>query len=193
MVFIYLRRAGVLKNKFCTVISVPFRLAVFSCFIMSPPLIIRCVPGASPVLVINSNSLTEAILGNASPRKPSVLMRNRSFSSLILLVACRSKATIQSSSAMPSPLSMMRIFDKPASSKWISIDVLFASIEFSTSSFTTEAGRSTTSPAAIKFESWSSSLRIFPIYLLILSLTFSVSDTVHSSLLKVSYQVNQFF
>ncbi|NHJ41417.1 MAG: hypothetical protein FK731_15405 [Asgard group archaeon] len=31
----------------------------------------------------------------------------------------------------------------------IEIDVAFASIEFSTSSLTTEAGRSTTSPAAI--------------------------------------------
>lgn len=101
----------------------------------------RCIP----VLVMSSNSLTDAILGSASPRKPSVRIRNKSFSSLILLVACRSKATMQSSSAMPSPLSIMRILDNPASSKWISIDVLFASMEFSTSSFTTEAGRSTTS------------------------------------------------
>ena len=45
----------------------------------------------------------------------------------------------------------------------ISITVLPASIAFSTSSFTTEAGRSTTSPAAILFDKISSNWIILPI------------------------------
>jgi len=120
------------------------------------------VPASSPVLVLSSSIETEAILGKASPRNPNVRIRNKSCSVLILLVACLLKAVKQSSEAMPSPLSNIRIFESPASSSSISITVLFASIAFSTSSFTTEAGRSTTSPAAILFESSSESCTILP-------------------------------
>ena len=93
--------------------------------------------------------LTEAIDGRASPRKPSVLIRNKSAESLILLVACRRKAKATSSFSKPKPLSMTSINRKPASSTLIIILLLPASIEFSTNSLTTLAGRSTTSPAAI--------------------------------------------
>src|SRR5690606_37525768 len=55
----------------------------------------------------------------------------------------------RSSSATPSPLSRMRISLTPPSSTSISRRVAPASRLFSSSSLTTEAGRSTTSPAAI--------------------------------------------
>src|SRR5437868_100743 len=50
---------------------------------------------------------------------------------------------------MPDPSSLTRISLRPPSSRVMSIVVAPASIAFSTSSFTTEDGRSTTSPAAI--------------------------------------------
>jgi hypothetical protein len=51
---------------------------------------------------------------------------------------------------MPSPLSLTRIRDVPLFSIEIVISVAAASMEFSTSSLTTDAGRSTTSPAAMR-------------------------------------------
>src|ERR1700680_5026901 len=50
---------------------------------------------------------------------------------------------------MPVPSSLTRISLRPPSSSEISMTVAPASIAFSTSSFTTDEGRSTTSPAAI--------------------------------------------
>src|SRR3954451_182526 len=50
---------------------------------------------------------------------------------------------------MPDPSSLTRIRRRPPSSREISTYVAPASIEFSTSSLTTDEGRSTTSPAAI--------------------------------------------
>src|SRR5215210_687372 len=50
---------------------------------------------------------------------------------------------------MPHPSSLTRMLARPPSSTAMSIDPAPASREFSTSSLTTEAGRSTTSPAAI--------------------------------------------
>ncbi len=93
--------------------------------------------------------LTEAIDGSASPRKPSVATDSRSSRSAILLVAWRDTASGSCSGAMPLPLSRMRIRRTPPSSRSISTRLAPASIAFSTSSLTTEAGRSTTSPAAI--------------------------------------------
>src|SRR5690606_15929174 len=92
---------------------------------------------------------TEAIEGSASPRKPRVETCSRSSRVAILLVACRATASGSSSAGMPLPLSRMRIRRTPPSSSSMSTRVAPASRAFSTSSFTTEAGRSTTSPAAI--------------------------------------------
>src|SRR5688572_128427 len=50
---------------------------------------------------------------------------------------------------MPQPSSLTRISFLPPSSRATSMTLARASMEFSTSSFTTEDGRSTTSPAAI--------------------------------------------
>src|SRR5258708_6934875 len=63
---------------------------------------------------------------------------------------------------MPSPLSEIRMRVRPAESKSIWMEVAPASSEFSTSSLTTLAGRSTTSPAAIKRMRDSGSFWILP-------------------------------
>src|SRR3982074_2151033 len=87
--------------------------------------------------------------GSASPRKPNVKTPTRSDAFLILDVPCRARASGTSSADMPAPSSLTRTSLRPPSSSVISIAEAPASIEFSTSSFTTEEGRSTTSPAAI--------------------------------------------
>ncbi len=81
--------------------------------------------------------------------EPSVATDSRSSRSAILLVAWRETASGSCSGAMPLPLSRMRIRRTPPSSRSISTRLAPASIAFSTSSLTTDAGRSTTSPAAI--------------------------------------------
>src|SRR5437879_745911 len=91
--------------------------------------------------------------GSASPRKPSVVMASRSPTPAILLVACRASAIGSSSDAMPQPSSRTRTRPTPPRSTSMSMRVAPASSAFSTSSLTTEAGRSITSPAAI----WSTS------------------------------------
>jgi|GEM_PF-4906711 len=85
----------------------------------------------------------------ASPRKPSVAMQPKSSRLRTLLVAWRKNIIGTSSGAIPLPLSLTRIMVTPP---WrISMVTLLAlaSMAFSTSSLTTEEGRSTTSPAAI--------------------------------------------
>src|SRR5437867_7964665 len=104
--------------------------------------------------------------GSASPRNPSVLIESRSLTSRSLLVAWRSKASIASSRDMPQPSSVMRIRRRPPLSTSMRKRIAPASSEFSRSSLTTEAGRSTTSPAAILFATWSGRTRMRPIHLL---------------------------
>ena len=104
---------------------------------------------ADGVLVISSTWETAAILESASPRNPRDAMCSRSSTFSILLVAWRRKASGICSSSIPDPLSVMRISFLPPSVISTVTAVAPASIAFSTSSFTTEEGRSTTSPAAI--------------------------------------------
>ena len=85
----------------------------------------------------------------ASPRNPREAMSYRSSALRILLVAWRSTAKRASTSDMPHPLSVMRMYSMPPSAISTSMEVAPASIAFSTNSLITEAGRSTTSPAAI--------------------------------------------
>ena len=92
---------------------------------------------------------TDAMAGIASPLNPSVDMSKSSSSDLILLVAWRSKQSVASSLSMPVPLSETLISFFPPCSTSTSIRIAPASMELSTSSRTTEAGRSMTSPAAI--------------------------------------------
>ena len=55
----------------------------------------------------------EATLGKASPRKPKLKTCSKSSKLLILLVACRVSASVNSRSSMPAPLSLMRIRRAP--------------------------------------------------------------------------------
>ena len=89
-------------------------------------------------------------------------MAVRSSTDSILLVACRSSARRASSRLIPTPSSLTRISVLPASLTRTEIVAAPASIEFSTSSRTTAAGRSTTSPAAIWLATAGGSRRILP-------------------------------
>ena len=93
---------------------------------------------------------TAAILGSASPRKPMVATWSSCSGESSLLVAWRSKDKDTSSDGMPAPSSATRMNSTPPPRISTVIWEAPASIEFSTSSFTTETGRSTTSPAAIR-------------------------------------------
>src|SRR5260370_13893481 len=78
-----------------------------------------------------------------------------------LLVACRCRLSSASSRPVPQRSSRTRTSLRPPSSRSISIRFAPASSAFSTSSFTTAAGRSMTSPAAIWLASvsWSTWMR----------------------------------
>src|SRR5204863_5470005 len=117
---------------------------------ITPALTLISVPDCRPRARVRSVKCeTEAMLGSASPRKPSVSMAPRSAACAILLVAWRSIASRASSGSMPWPSSSTRISFLPPSSTAMTMRRAPASSAFSTSSLTTEAGRSTTSPAAI--------------------------------------------
>src|SRR5690606_11536209 len=85
----------------------------------------------------------------ASPRNPKLDTLSRSSTARILLVACACQRCSRSTRVMPKPLSATRTSSLPPSSSVTVILVAPASRAFSTSSFTTLAGRSITSPAAI--------------------------------------------
>src|SRR5438105_2407204 len=103
---------------------------------------------------------TAAIDGRASPRKPSVAIESKSSAVLSLLVAWRSNASSASSCVFPWPSSVTRIMRFPPCSTSMRTAFAPASSAFSSSSFTTDAGRSTTSPAAIVFATDSGSMRM---------------------------------
>src|SRR5438094_3961736 len=146
--------------------DVPAASAVSSQRSILPPAISTRAPVVSSAERVSRSSRdTEAIEGSASPRNPSVAMESRSLTSRSLLVAWRSKASMASSRDMPQPSSVTRISRRPPPSTSMRKRVTPASSEFSRSSLRTEAGRSTTSPAAILFASWSGRTRIRPIYL----------------------------
>ena len=154
-------RPGTWAKSCFTSILVPFGQPVWPARMIFPPSITTSVPSnESASFVFSVNRLTEAMLGSASPRKPNVRIPNRSAASRILLVACRSKANSASSGPIPWPSSVTRIRDRPPRSTLTSTFLAPASREFSTNSFTTDAGRSTTSPAAIRFATTSASRRI---------------------------------
>ena len=123
--------------------------------VISPASSMTSVPLSAPFCrVVRRIFDTAEMAASASPRKPIVRMASRSRSSRSLDVAWRRKATPASSGDMPQPSSRTRIIAAPPPR--ISTVMFFApaSIAFSTSSLTTEAGRSTTSPAAIRSATW---------------------------------------
>ena len=113
--------------------------------------------------VTNRNRDTLAMLGTASPRNPSVRIAAKSAAVRSLLVAWRSSESNASSRDIPQPSSLTRINAEPPRSMSTRISRAPASMLFSTSSFTTDAGRSTTSPAATWLARISGSTRIFGI------------------------------
>ena len=101
-----------------------------------------------------STRLTAEMAARASPRKPRVPMAARSSLVRSLLVAWRRKAVGASWGDIPQPLSVTRRKVMPPSrSSTVTLEAP-ASTAFSRSSFTTLAGRSTTSPAAIRLATW---------------------------------------
>src|SRR5512143_2652278 len=102
---------------------------------------------------------TAPIEGRASPRKPSVRICERS-SSASLEVAWRSTESARSEASMPAPSSVTRITPRPPVVARMSMREAPASIAFSISSLTTLAGRSTTSPAAMRLTRLGGSSRI---------------------------------
>ena len=124
----------------------------------SPPSRCSDAPSAPPGRQVTmSTRLTAEMAARASPRKPRVPIFPRSSSVRSLEVAWRKKAVGSSSGAMPQPLSVTRIRAMPPRRISTTTAELPASMAFSTSSFTTLAGRSTTSPAAIRSATWLSS------------------------------------
>jgi hypothetical protein len=97
--------------------------------------------------------------GSASPRKPSVVIRTR-LSSVSFEVAWRSTHSAISSPDMPMPLSVTSSRSMPPPSRHTAIRVAPASSAFSTSSLVAAAGRSMTSPAAIRLTVVSESRRM---------------------------------
>src|SRR5581483_5185687 len=114
-----------------------------------PPLTTISTPATAPVSrVVRRNRDTLAILGNASPRNPNVATACKSAAERILLVAWRSSESSASSRSIPQASSITRTSEIPPRRITMSIFRAPASMLFSINSFTTEAGRSTTSPAA---------------------------------------------
>ena len=109
----------------------------------------RCRRAPSRRGCFRERCATLAIEGRASPRNPCVPIDSRSESARSLEVAWRSSAASASSRDMPWPSSRTRISVRPPPSISTCTPRAPASSAFSTSSFTTDAGRSTTSPAAI--------------------------------------------
>ena len=139
-----------LKKRSATRTVVPCGQATRSTWRISPPSTLTRTPGPSQVPVVSSMRDTEAILASASPRNPSVVIASRSLSVATLLVACWAKASSTSTGSIPCPSSTTSMSAVPASSSWTEMRPAPASNEFSISSLITDAGRSTTSPAAMR-------------------------------------------
>ena len=139
-----------LKNKSSTAITVPGGAPMPSRATSWPASMRSCVPVASArARVMARTRLTEAIAASASPRKPSDMICERSAAWRSLEVAWRANASSTSAAQIPAPSSETRIRLRPPPSTSTRMLCAPASRAFSSSSFTTEVGRSTTSPAAI--------------------------------------------
>ena len=153
-----LRRAGVLKKSSRTSTVVPTARAAADSSPLPASSLKACA--ACAVRLVRLSSETEAMAASASPRKPIVDTASRSASEAILLVAWRCSASVNSSAGMPTPSSSTTMLRTPPADRRTLICVARASSALSTSSRTTEAGRSTTSPAAIWLTRWSLSARM---------------------------------
>ena len=153
------KRAGVAKKRSATSTRVPCIIATGFTSPLRPASTVRVDPvAASFMREAIVKRATAPIDGSASPRKPNVAIAKR-LPSGIFEVAWRSTASARSFSLMPIPSSTTRMRSRPPDVITISMWRAWASIAFSTSSLTAEAGRSTTSPAAMRSISTGSSLR----------------------------------
>ena len=153
-----LRRAGVLKNNSFTSTVVPVLRPTGRNSPVRPSSIKASLrPLARDKM---AQSAIELMAASASPRKPMVATDSKSCRLPILLVAWRLNAIGNSSRTMPWPSSSTAISRTPPASSRTVTWLAPASRALSTSSRTTEAGRSTTSPAAIWLISSSGSSRI---------------------------------
>ena len=144
-----LRRAGVAKNSSRTSTVVPVLRAAGLISPLRPSSSQACFSDSSSTLDNTDMSAMLAMAASASPRNPMVPTDSRSDRLAILLVAWRLSAVGSSARAIPQPLSSTLMSRTPPASRRKVICVAPASRALSTSSRTTEAGRSTTSPAAI--------------------------------------------
>src|SRR5690349_9232514 len=149
-VFRNLSRAGVAKNRSRTSIRVPGGCAAGAGTDLLPAsTTISQALSASRGRDTTRMRLTAPIDGRASPRNPSAAIRNK-LSSGSFDVQWRSTARASSSGVMPAPLSATAISAWPPSRNVTSMREAPASIAFSTNSLTAAAGRSMTSPAAMR-------------------------------------------
>ena len=145
-----LRRAGVAKNRSRTSTRVPTGPAAGAGGPARPASTLSAKALSCPRgRLVRRSRLMPASAASASPRKPSEVIRISSSSSSFE-VACRSIAMGSWSGAMPTPSSVTAIKVRPPAATSTPTRVAPASIAFSTSSFTADAGRSITSPAAIR-------------------------------------------
>ncbi len=145
-----MRRAGTLAKSCSTRTRVPGGNAAGPSSTCAPWSITSFQPWSAPPTRLSSvNRATLAIEGSASPRKPKVVTSSIA-SSGSLEVAWRSSASAMSRRSIPEPSSVTSIRDNPPSAMLTAIRVAPASTAFSTSSLSAAAGRSTTSPAAIR-------------------------------------------
>ena len=155
-----LRRAGTLKNRSRTSTLVPGGCEAGAGAPSAPSRASTLQACSAPLeREVSDSRDTEAMLGSASPRNPRVATRSRSDERCDLAGRVPGEREAISCGSMPMPSSRTRISPQPPRSSSTSMREAPASREFSTSSLTTEAGRSITSPAAI----WlmSSSARIW--------------------------------
>ncbi len=133
---------------------------------LPPPSTATFVPKVpfSPVEVVREKDETLAMDASASPLNPKVTTVSRSPTARILLVACLKTERAASSGLIPEPSSRTRMREVPPSPSSTSTCEGPASREFSTSSLTTEAGRSTTSPAATCWATLGSRTRMFTLF-----------------------------
>ena len=147
-------RAGVLKKRSRTSICVPAGTPASRASVSTPASTTRRNPAPPPSRASRGRESsvrrdTAAIDGSASPRNPKVESAHRSSAVASFDVAWRRSARRASSGGSPQPSSTTRTSRRPPPSISTSMRRAPASSAFSTSSLTIDAGRSTTSPAAI--------------------------------------------
>ena len=143
-------RAGVAENNSRTSTRVPvLRAAGLSARLSPRSTVISKASGAVAKRDCTQRCAIEPMEGSASPRKPSERISNKS-SSESFDVAWRSTHRLRSAGDIPQPSSVTRISDNPPATVTTSISHAPASSAFSTSSLITLAGRSITSPAAMR-------------------------------------------